>query len=46
MLHYLTPRGDLMPRITVSIPEALHRKMKRHPKFQWSRIIQKIIESG
>ena len=33
-----------MPNMTLSIPEPLHAKMKKHPEFKWSEVARKAIE--
>lgn len=32
-----------MPNITLSIPEQLYRKMKKHKEIKWSEVIRKAI---
>ena len=32
-----------MPNITLSIPEELYRKMKKHPEVRWSEVARKAI---
>ena len=32
-----------MPNITLSVPEHLHRKMKRHPEVNWSEVVRRLI---
>ena len=32
-----------MPNVTLSIPEALHEKMKRHSEIRWSEVVRKTI---
>lgn len=32
-----------MPNITLSIPDDLHRKMKRHPEVKWSEVVRRVI---
>lgn len=32
-----------MANITLSIPEELHREMKKHPEIRWSRIAREAI---
>jgi len=32
-----------MPNMTLAIPEALHRKMKRHSEIRWSEVARKSI---
>jgi len=33
-----------MPNMTLSIPEELHRKMKRHTELKWSDIARQAFE--
>ena len=32
-----------MPNITLSVPDDLHRKMKRHPEVKWSEVVRRVI---
>jgi len=32
-----------MPNITVSIPEELHKKMKRYSEVKWSEVVRKAL---
>ncbi|TLZ69732.1 MAG: DUF4256 domain-containing protein [Methanobacteriota archaeon] len=32
-----------MPNITLSLPEDLHRKMRRHPEVKWSEVVRRIL---
>jgi hypothetical protein len=32
-----------MPNITLSIPDNLRRKMKRHPEVNWSEVVRRLI---
>ena len=32
-----------MPNVTLSIPEALHDKMKKHSEIRWSEVVRKSI---
>lgn len=32
-----------MPNVTLAIPEALHRKMKKHTEIRWSEVVRKSI---
>ncbi|MBI2653517.1 hypothetical protein HYX02_01770 [Candidatus Woesearchaeota archaeon] len=32
-----------MPNVTLSIPEALHEKMKKHSEIRWSEVVRKTI---
>ena len=32
-----------MPNITLSIPEKLHARMKRHSEIRWSEVVRKTI---
>ncbi len=32
-----------MPNLTLSIPEALHEKMKKHSEIRWSEVVRKSI---
>jgi len=32
-----------MPNITLSLPDDLHRKMKRHPEVKWSEVVRRVI---
>ena len=32
-----------MPNMTLSIPEALHEKMKKHSEIRWSEVVRKSI---
>ncbi|MGQ0798358.1 MAG: hypothetical protein ACT4OI_10935 [Methanobacteriota archaeon] len=34
-----------MPNLTLSVPDDLHRKMKRHPEVKWSEIVRRILAS-
>ena len=38
------PIITLMARITVSIPQELCDKMKRHPEIKWSEVVRKSLE--
>lgn len=33
-----------MPNVTLSIPEELHRRMKRHSELKWSDVARQAIE--
>ena len=32
-----------MPNITLSVPEELHKKMKKHAEIRWSELVRKTI---
>jgi muconolactone delta-isomerase len=32
-----------VPNITLSVPEDLHRRMRRHPEVQWSEVVRRVI---
>ena len=32
-----------MPNLTLSIPEELHEKMKKHSEIRWSEVVRKSI---
>lgn len=32
-----------MPNITLTVPDDLHRRMKRHPEVRWSEIVRRIL---
>ncbi len=32
-----------MPNLTLSVPEDLHRRMKRHPEVKWSGVVRRIL---
>jgi Arc/MetJ-type ribon-helix-helix transcriptional regulator len=32
-----------MAKITVSVPQELHDKMKRHPEVRWSEVVRKAV---
>ena len=32
-----------MPNVTLSIPEELHEKMKKHSEIRWSEVVRKSI---
>ncbi|MBI2208009.1 hypothetical protein HYU50_00785 [Candidatus Woesearchaeota archaeon] len=32
-----------MPNVTLSIPEALHEKMRMHSEIRWSEVVRKSI---
>lgn len=32
-----------MPNITLSLPEDLHRRMKRHSEIRWSEVVRRIL---
>ena len=32
-----------LPNVTLSIPEALHEKMKKHSEIRWSEVVRKTI---
>jgi len=32
-----------VPNITLSLPEDLHRKMRRHPEVKWSEVVRRIL---
>jgi len=32
-----------MPNITLSVPDDLFRKMKRHPEVEWSELVRRLI---
>ena len=32
-----------MPNVTLSIPEGLHEKMKKHSEIRWSEVVRKSI---
>lgn len=34
-----------MPNVTLSIPEELHEKMKRHSEIRWSEVVRKSISN-
>ncbi|MEK6853045.1 MAG: hypothetical protein AABX59_04145 [Nanoarchaeota archaeon] len=33
-----------MPNMTLSIPEELHKRMKRHNEIKWSSLVRNIIK--
>ena len=35
--------GEIMPNITLSIPEDLHERMKLHSEIRWSEVVRKSI---
>lgn len=35
--------GDIMTNLTLSIPDELHKKMKKHSEIRWSEVVRKII---
>ena len=32
-----------MPNLTLSVPEDLHRRMKRHAEVKWSEVVRRIL---
>ncbi len=32
-----------MPNLTLSVPEELHQRMKRHSEVRWSEVIRRIL---
>ena len=32
-----------MPNITLTVPDDLHRRMKRHPEVKWSEVVRRIL---
>ncbi len=34
-----------MPNITISIPETLYKKMKKHSEVKWSEVVRKALTS-
>jgi len=34
-----------MPNLTLTVPEDLHRRMKRHPEVKWSEVVRRILAS-
>jgi len=32
-----------MPNITLTVPDDLHRMMKRHPEVKWSEVVRRIL---
>jgi len=32
-----------MANITLSVPESLHRKMKKHPEVRWSEVVRRVL---
>ncbi len=32
-----------MPNVTLTLPEELHRKMKKHSEIRWSEVVRKTI---
>jgi len=43
ILKYLNSVYTHMPNITISIPEALHKKMKKYSEVKWSEVIRKAL---
>ena len=35
--------GKTMPNVTLSIPEELHKRMKKHAEIRWSEVVRKTI---
>ncbi len=35
-----------MPNMTLSIPEKLYKKMKKHPEIKWSELVRQSIEAA
>lgn len=31
------------PNLTLTVPEELHRRMKRHPEVRWSEVVRRVI---
>jgi len=32
-----------VPNITLTVPDDLHRRMKRHPEVKWSEVVRRIL---
>jgi len=32
-----------MPNITLTVPDDLHRRMKRHPEVKWSEVVRRVL---
>jgi len=32
-----------VPNITLSVPDDLHRRMRRHPEVKWSEVVRRIL---
>ncbi len=32
-----------MTNITLTVPEGLHKKMKRHPEVKWSEVVRRVL---
>lgn len=32
-----------MANITLSVPDGLHRKMKKHPEVKWSEVVRRVL---
>ncbi len=44
MCNHINPHKVMkMPNLTLSIPEELHEKMKRHSEIRWSEVVRKTI---
>ena len=41
--HINTHKVIKMPNVTLSIPERLHEKMKKHSEIRWSEVVRKSI---
>ena len=44
MWNHIKPHKVIkMPNVTLSIPEELHEKMKKHSEIRWSEVVRKSI---
>ncbi len=39
----MCPHNPVMVNITISIPEELNKKMKRHSEVKWSEVVRKAL---
>ena len=42
-IHIYSHKVINMPNVTLSIPEDLHTKMKKHTEIRWSEVVRKTI---
>ena len=44
MCNHINPHKVInMPNVTLTLPEELHKKMKKHSEIRWSEVVRKTI---
>jgi len=42
-LNYVVTHDSVMPNMTLSVPDALHEEMKKHPEIRWSEVARQAL---